>query len=686
MLLKTENISILINFENGTIDSFLIDNKQRLQDKSDIFTLGLRSVDGKRFSCDSSLAKQVKIFENGAEYEFEGCEYGQLVCKVEVKFCNNDLEWRLSTKGQNKDVVVEWVDFPKIKLPLLKENTPNGGSVLWPFNEGVLVSDIDEKDFAFPPIEPVYPSQGSYAVFPNMISSQMLAYLWDDKSLYVGIHDKERGLKGIDFFRSGDCVEFRIRLFSGVNFGEKFEMDYPVVWSVVGPTWQNVAEKYREWFESDLPKGLVKINDNPDIPKWYEDSPLVVSYPVQGRFDSDLMSPNRYIPYTNALGMIDRIKEKTDSRLLVLLMHWEGTAPWAPPYVWPPVGGEKMLEEFRNELHKRGDLIGLYSSGFGYTLKSNLIPSYDKTEEFEKNNLKRGMCTGINGEMRGVICTVQRKGYDICPASKEGKEILEKAYTPFLKSGMDYLQVLDQNHGGGQYLCYNQDHGHPTAPGRWMTANMRELLKKWNTYAPKTLYGCESASAEPFISSLLFSDNRFELNFKAGKPVPLYQYVYHEYVRNFMGNQVGCPFKQSEDTLRYRLAYSFVAGDSMTIVMNPDEKIMAHWGREYFENKTDGDKALLLIRNLTRFYNEKAKPYLYNGRMTSGQIIESGVDYFERRDKAGQIGLSRLFYSYWEKDDGKVAIIANPTEQFIVTNVEGNKITVAPLDAVLVHC
>ena len=69
MLLKTENVSVLINFENGTIDSFLIDNKQRLQDKSDIFTLGLRSVDGKRFSCDSSLAKQVKTFENGAEYE-----------------------------------------------------------------------------------------------------------------------------------------------------------------------------------------------------------------------------------------------------------------------------------------------------------------------------------------------------------------------------------------------------------------------------------------------------------------------------------------------------------------------------------------------------------------------------------------------------------------------------------------
>jgi hypothetical protein len=295
------------------------------------------------------------------------------------------------------------------------------------------------------------------------------------------------------------------------------------------------------------------------------------------------------------------------------------------------------------------------------------------------------MCVGARGEMRGVICTIQREGYDVCPASKVGRSLLDRAYTPLLNAGLDYLQVLDQNHGGGQYLCYEEEHGHPTSPGKWMTENMQQLLKDWKARVPKALFGCESAAAEPFIPSLLFNDNRFELTLKVGRPLPLYQYFYHEYVRNFMGNQVGCPIKQSEDSLRYRIAYSFVAGDSMTIVVNPEGKIMAHWGREYYENKTDGDKVLLFIRNLTRFYKNLAKPYLYSGRMVGGDKIECEEVAFERRDKDGYLKLPKLYYSHWQSKDGKRAtIVANPTENEIAFEFEGKHFAVPALDAILI--
>ena len=123
------------------------------------------------------------------------------------------------------------------------------------------------------------------------------------------------------------------------------------------------------------------------------------------------------------------------------------------------------------------------------------------------------MCTGYDGRVAiSNICTSQRKGYDICPASEEGRSILMDAYMPLFESGVDYAQILDQNHGGSQYFCHSRIHGHPVAPGAWMTETMQNLLGEWNRKAGKMLFGCESAAAEPFIGNLLFSDNRYREN------------------------------------------------------------------------------------------------------------------------------------------------------------------------------
>lgn len=102
-----------------------------------------------------------------------------------------------------------------------------------------------------------------------------------------------------------------------------------------------------------------------------------------------------------------------------------------------------------------------------------------------------------------------------------------------------------------------------------MTKNMQDLLSDWNTASSDMLLGCESAAAEPFMGNLLFSDDRYELCYDIGRPVPMYSYLFHEYLHNFMGNQVCCYFPPTTDALLYRIAYSFAAGDAPALVLTP---------------------------------------------------------------------------------------------------------------------
>ncbi len=677
--------AVQVDFSRAVITDLCTDSRSISAGEVPLFTLSLRQYDGTQLLVSSSDAAACTKTEADTYCYTEFLSNGNplhLAVTVAPKCRDGALFWHLSVQNQTT-YLLEWAEFPNIDLEPLRRNG-GIGEILFPYNEGALVDDLDKRESSmFPHMEPQYPSMGAFAMFPNMICSQFMAYLFDGMGFYMGAHDASRGVKAIDFYGTEHGVRIQFRHYCGVGYGEDWSCSYPMVWRLFEGTWEDGAEIYRAWFEENLPPHACKVTENRDLPDWYEDSPLIVTYPVRGMHDMDEMKPNALFPYCNALPCLDEIAARTDSRLLVLLMHWEGTAPWAPPHVWPPYGGEEPFFVFRDALHQKKHLLGVYCSGFGYTLQSNL-DTYNREEEYRTEQLEHAMCASPKGEVEiSRICTAQRKGYDICPASEHGRELLDRAYRPLLESGIDYTQILDQNHGGSQYFCYSREHGHPPTPGVWMTQKMQELLHQWNEIPKgKMLFGCESAAAEPYIGELLFSDNRFELCYQIGKPVPLYAYLYHEYLRNFMGNQVACPFPEALDTLRHRMAYSFAAGDCLTLAMMPNGSLYPHWSGRDFSCPPDKDKALTFAHKLITFYRETAKPYLYAGRMIKPQeftVVSSPVYDDERSE------FPPVYCSAWEANGTRVQIFVNANEEDVELTVQGNRLFVPPMDAVSVE-
>lgn len=591
MTLRT--LRMTLSLSETALTSLTLDDAELLSPvQPPLFSLRLRSRDHTARVLTAADAASVSIMEDGAgavlTYRYDG------FCVRVTVSGGERFVFRIAVENQTGDAV-EWIDFPSVTYrgPLRAQG--GDASVLWCYNEGVLVDDAGRKTVM---TDPEYPSLGGYPMYPYMIHSPFTAYLTGEGGVYMGAHDPTCAPKAIDFACTDDGVVFRTRYFCGGTYGGDIPAAYDTVWDAFTGSWHAAADIYRQAYRTLLQPGLKKVAENEALPDWYRrDMPLVITYPVRGRHDMDTMEPNALFPYENVLPIVEELEKRTGARIMVLLMHWEGTAPWAPPYVWPPFGGEAMFSAFRDKLHARGDLLGVYCSGFGFTEQSNLIGSYNCEEAIRSRRLDSGFCLSPEQTLpHSRICTGQRSGYDICAASAVGRTILDEALAPLWKSGIDYAQVLDQNHGGTMYFCYAEDHGHPPVPGAWMTAATRTLLSGWKSACPHTLLGCESAAADAHIGNLALSDNRYELCYNYGRAVPLYAYLFHPYLHNFMGNQVCAPFARDTEGLLYRLAYSFTAGDLLTLVLDtePGEAgdIMPQWSLRTFDEKPDRDEIL----------------------------------------------------------------------------------------------
>ena len=613
---------LMMDKSTGSLVSFGKEGNNLLSDSGDpLFILRFRDDDGTPARYTAADAGKCTSGKKGKNLTFVYSDFPDrdFEVSVSVKPDKEDGLFHFSMKVDT-DGQVEWMEYPCVTV---KETSSEDEGILWPYNEGGFFSDASKHAY----VEPEYPSHGSYGMYPGMVLTPFIAQVTRNGGVYLGAHDPDHNTRHVDFRSTEDGIRLHFRLYPGVEKGNFSSGDETVLGGFEGD-WYSAADIYRRHFDSNH-EGFVRLDENKSLPKWYFDPYVVVTYCVRGHHDMDDMKPNRLFPYVNAIPIIKDFTDVTGAPVMALLMHWEGTAPWAPPYVWPPYGGEEALREFVDRMHGIGGEVGVYCSGMGWTQKSN-VAEYDRSQEFEEKHLADEMCIAPDGSLPpSRICTGQRSGYDLCPATEFTKTTLSEEMKKIRSAGVAYVQMMDQNHGGTPYMCYSRDHGHPAVPGKWESEEANELYERILKDNPDLVLGCESAAAEPFIPKLLFSDNRNGLNFNGGRQVPLYSYIYHEYVTNFMGNNVcGDIFvncRKTPEIFQYRLAYSFLAGDFLTVVIDDGGRIQWAWGQRDFSPDywPDREASLSLIKTLTGW--RKAMPeFLQFGRALHPLPYECG--------------------------------------------------------------
>jgi len=683
-----------LNNKTGSIQSIEKNGKNLIytpDSEGPLFRVRFRdaSQKGKIHEFGASDAKSFKLVAKDELITLTYAKFDSADLKVVVTIKTSKdspfMHWNISVDN-NTPYTIDHIDFPNVVVPNDLIATGGSGRVFWPAQEGCLIEDVrirEETWGKFMPVE--YPRLGWGGLYPSGTQMQYMAYYNSGGGLYMAAHDDQCNPKGIEFHRVSDNgikLDFRL-LVPGEGKGV-YKMPYDMVLGVFDGDWYDASAIYRDWRESSGIQVPDKIKDNKMLPDWYFGSPVVITYPVRGHVDLGDMTPNKLYPYTNALKIIDKYNKAFDSKVMALLMHWEGSAPWAPPYVWPPYGGEKNYLEFVKGLHEKGNLAGLYASGIGYTLRSNTDTTYNMYKEYEEKHLERIMKIAPDGTLaNNGVCSgpmAQRIGYDMCPANSFVTDVVLDQISKIVKSRTDYIQYFDQNLGGGCYTCYGTDHGHPYGSGLWQNEAMHNIFKGFQPILKeagyKPLVGCEAAASEANLKYLLFNDARATINFYFGKPVPAYAFVNHEYVNNFMGNQNGVSstidIKKCPMNFLQRLAYSFCAGDMLTVILRGNGDMIWDWGTKWETEIPDQEHIIKLVRNLNSWRTGSGKDFLVTGRMMKPLPFE-GATNLPMITKSGQrnINFLSVFTSSWQfgkERNAQFFVNYLPQEQEITLN------------------
>jgi hypothetical protein len=575
------------------------------------------------------------------------------------------------TLVQRSHLVITDIQFPFVVVPYTR--TGYGPTqLLLPRDEGHLHRQPRPQD-----LQPDCPDLWQFPAdiahhihYPGTTFAQFLAAYDARQGVYLGCHDATGQVKIIKPAHRDRSIRLGVAHVVGWDQPGEHALGYEVALGVFDGDW-HAADLYRAWYESAAAPGP-RLAERRAAPDWLFDSPLHVMLRIQGQLDRGPAEPNAdFLPYEQALPLLDRLAEQVDAPLLPIVMGWERPGPWIYPDCFPVAGGDASLRAFTTAARQRGWHLGTYCNGTRWVI-GHKWSGYDGEAYYRAHDGERSVCRLPDGTpWRETWDYDWRPSYMSCMAAPQTRQIAAAFVDHLLDLGLDWIQFLDQNCGGAAFPCYGAGHGHAPAPGGWMTEAVAALLAAFEERA--------AATGRPIVFSVESGANDHDIGHYStcgiwpdfeGDVVPLYHYLFHEYTCT----QAAFAVAPNPYWMEIKTALSFVLGDQPTAVMGPGGRLIA-WNGPYWAawDTPVGDQAgiLTLLRRSIALRRGVGRDFLVFGRMLRPAAVQ-GIEPITWTCDAHVATLPAVFHARWRAPDGRIALALanwNGDEQVVRTEV-----------------
>jgi hypothetical protein len=732
-LLETANDRLEFDGTTGKLVSFrakLIPHQELLEMESDAPAFVIQYLThplpppeegnaGRNF-CQITSQQARKIDVDCEYHSAEGIQSGELIATFRnLDGLNIDVTVKVSTSSDDRfsywsfslanksGLLITDVQFPFIVVPYKLGGTPGTETLLRPFNMGQLLRCPKPQELEQDSSNAwqFRPENGDSGHYPGLTFAQFLAYFDDQIGVYISCQDGSGRVKLIKPvhhnppyppFEKGGKGGLRLGIAHVGDWPEdgQRELEYKVALGSFTGDWYDAADLYKDW--SQHQKWAKKpLHVRQDVPEWLLDSPPHIILRIQGELDDGPAEPNEeFLPYPKSIPLLEKVADRINAPLVPVIMSWERPGPWVYPDCFPPAGGEESLHEFTELAREQRWHIGTFCNGTRWVI-GHRWSGYNGEDYFKEKNGESSVCRTHTGELwKEAWDRSWRPSYACCLNVHKTRDIAEDFVRKIVDSGLDWVQFLDQNVGCCTFPCYATNHGHPSAPGRWMTDEMNNLLDTFDEIAAEEyqrsqglrqiVYSVECPINEYFIPRFHICDVRVipPGHYPGMRPavIPLYHYLYHEFILI----QGGFGYGPEPYHLPIRNAYNLVIGEIPGAVMKGDGLLLnkdtgnwAPWEPQVGSN----EDALQILKAATVLRRGKGKDFLVYGRMLRPADVQN-VNIIRWQQEGREHQIPAVFHAAWQAPDGRLGIVlANWTtetqEVRVVDERLGDKVLVS---------